>query len=39
VLLGGGGGGGRQMAGAGARHMDDPIGEPVTELTDDDIPF
>ena len=43
VLLGGGGGGGRQMAGAsaGARggHMDESMGEPVTELTDDDIPF
>jgi single-strand DNA-binding protein len=46
VLLGGGGGGGggRQMArsgaGAGAGgHMEDPMGEPVTELSDDDIPF
>jgi single-strand DNA-binding protein len=43
VLLGGGGGGGggRQMAGAAARggHSEDPMGEPVTELTDDDIPF
>ena len=42
VLLGGGGGGGRQMARAGAgagAGMDDPMGEPVTELTDDDIPF
>jgi single-strand DNA-binding protein len=41
VLLGGGGGGGaRQMAGARAGgSMDEPMGEPVTELTDDDIPF
>ena len=46
VLLGGGGGGGgaRQMnrgaAGAGAgSQMEDPMGEPVTELSDDDIPF
>ena len=43
LLGGGGGGGGRQMAGAGAgargSQMDDPMGEPVTELTDDDIPF
>jgi single-strand DNA-binding protein len=46
VLLGGGGGGagggGRQMARAGAgagAGMDDPMGEPVSELTDDDIPF
>ena len=42
VLLGGGGGGGagRQTARAGAgSSMDDPMGEPVTELTDDDIPF
>ena len=44
VLLGGGsgGGGGRSMqrsaAGAGAG-MEDPMGEPVTDLTDDDIPF
>jgi single-strand DNA-binding protein len=43
VLLGGGGGGGagRQATrtpGAGA-HSEDPMGEPVTELTDDDIPF
>ena len=48
VLLGGGGGGGggaRQQtrstgAGAGGgAPMDDPMGEPVSELTDDDIPF
>lgn len=41
VLLGGGGGGGRQMnrGGAGATHADDPTGEPVAELNDDDIPF
>jgi single-strand DNA-binding protein len=46
VLLGGGGGGaGRQpasraAAGAGAAGaMDDHMGEPVSELSDDDIPF
>ncbi len=45
VLLGGGGGGGggRQMqrstAGAGGGGMDEPMGEPITDLTDDDIPF
>jgi single-strand DNA-binding protein len=46
VLLGGGGGGGggaaRQAtrgAGAAASGSDDPMGEPVSELTDDDIPF
>jgi len=45
VLLGSAaGGGGRQMArgaaGAGAgAHNEEPMGEPVTELTDDDIPF
>src|SRR6516162_67990 len=48
VLLGGGGGGGggrTQPRGAGAgahagggEHME-PMGEPVSELTDDDIPF
>lgn len=43
VLLGGGGGGGRApqrqaAAAAGSEHME-PMGEPVTELTDDDIPF
>jgi len=44
VLLGGGGGGGagrqatRGAAGAGA-HAEDPMGEPVAELNDDDIPF
>ncbi len=50
VLLGGGGGGGggaRQQTrstgagagGGGGAPMDDPMGEPVSELTDDDIPF
>jgi single-strand DNA-binding protein len=50
VLLGGGGGGGgarqpvRAGAGAGAgagaaQGMDEHMGEPVSELTDDDIPF
>lgn len=47
VLLGGGGGGaagrqqaGRAGAGAGAgAAMDDHMGEPVSELSDDDIPF
>jgi single-strand DNA-binding protein len=45
VLLGGGGGGGggarpQRQAGAasGGDHME-PMGEPVSELTDDDIPF
>ena len=43
VLLGGGGGGGgaRQQTRStgGASPMEDPMGEPVSELTDDDIPF
>ena len=41
LLGGGGGGGGRQMArsAAGGAHHEEPTGEPVTELTDDDIPF
>jgi single-strand DNA-binding protein len=46
VLLGGGGGGGggarqqNRSAGAGASSgADDHMGEPVSELTDDDIPF
>lgn len=44
VLLGGGGGGGgrapqRQAAAAGGSEHMEPMGEPVTELTDDDIPF
>lgn len=44
VLLGGGGGGGggRQMARTGAAAgggADDHMNEPVSELTDDDIPF
>ena len=41
VLLGGGGGGGgarQQSRGAGAP-SEEPMGEPVSELTDDDIPF
>ena len=41
VLLGGmgtGGGGGRQQA-RGAAGPEDTMGEPVSELTDDDIPF
>ena len=39
VLLGGGGGGGqRQMRGTAAG-PEEPLGEPVSELTDDDIPF
>ena len=41
VLLGGGGGGGgsRQQSRATAAPSEDPMGEPVSELTDDDIPF
>ena len=44
VLLGGGGGGGggRQGSRSGAAvgsGMDDSMAEPVSELTDDDIPF
>jgi single-strand DNA-binding protein len=46
VLLGGGGGGGggarqqNRSGGAGAASgADDHMGEPVSELTDDDIPF
>ncbi len=47
VLLGGGGAGagrpaGAARAGAGASAsgpMDEPMGEPVSELSDDDIPF
>jgi single-strand DNA-binding protein len=51
VLLGGGGGGGGRPqqrpsgaaagagAGAGAGEHMEPMGEPVSELTDDDIPF
>jgi single-strand DNA-binding protein len=44
VLLGGGGGGGGgarpQTRSAGASSsVEDPMGEPVSELTDDDIPF
>ena len=41
VLLGGGGaaGGRQQPRAAGPAGMDEPMGEPATELTDDDIPF
>ncbi len=45
VLLGGGGGGGGQRqqpqsrTGAAASGPEDHMGEPVSELTDDDIPF
>ena len=40
VLLGGGGGGGaRQQSRAGAAPVEESMGEPVSELTDDDIPF
>jgi single-strand DNA-binding protein len=43
VLLGGGGGGGGgarpQRPSGGASGGDDPMGEPISELTDDDIPF
>jgi single-strand DNA-binding protein len=42
VLLGGGGGGGgaRPQRSAGTSSgSEDPMGEPVSELTDDDIPF
>jgi single-strand DNA-binding protein len=39
VLLGGGGGGRQQARGAAAPGVEDPMGEPVSELTDDDIPF
>ncbi len=40
VLLGGGGGGGaRQQPRAAAAASDEHMGEPVSELTDDDIPF
>jgi single-strand DNA-binding protein len=43
VLLGGGGGGGgarQQTRTTGASSAsEDPMGEPVSELTDDDIPF
>ena len=42
VLLGGGGGGGARRGGSRAHRrgaMDEPMGEPVSELTDDDIPF
>ena len=43
VLLGSAGGAGRQQSRAGAATTpagpEDPMGEPVTELTDDDIPF
>ena len=41
VLLGGGGGGrqGARGAATGGAHPEDPMGEPVSELSDDDIPF
>ena len=39
VLLGGGGGARQQTRGAAAAGPEDPMGEPVSELTDDDIPF
>jgi single-strand DNA-binding protein len=44
LLSGGGAGSGRQQtraagAAAGGQTSDEPIGEPATELTDDDIPF
>jgi single-strand DNA-binding protein len=42
VLLGGGGGGGggrQQPRAAAAPGMDGPMGEPMADLTDDDIPF
>ena len=46
VLLGGGGGGGGQRqhtrtaaAGSAGGSMDDSMGEPISDLTDDDIPF
>ena len=39
VLLGGGGGGARQQSRGAAAPSEDPMGEPVSELTDDDIPF
>jgi single-strand DNA-binding protein len=40
VLLGGGGGGGaRPQSRAAVSGAEGPVGEPVTELTDDDIPF
>jgi len=42
VLLGGGGGGGggaRQQSRGAASPSEEPMGEPVSELTDDDIPF
>ena len=43
VLLGGGGGGeavaAQQRAAPAGAAAEDPMGEPVSELTDDDIPF
>ena len=41
VLLGGGGGGGgsRPQSRTAGAPAEDPMGEPVSELTDDDIPF
>jgi single-strand DNA-binding protein len=39
VLLGSAGGGRQQPRAAAAPGMDDPMGEPTAEITDDDIPF
>jgi single-strand DNA-binding protein len=39
VVLLGGGGGARQQSRAGAAPTEESMGEPVSELTDDDIPF
>ena len=39
VVLLGGGGAGRSQPRAAAPGMEEPMGEPVSELTDDDIPF
>jgi len=39
VLLGGGGGGARQQPRAASAPAEEHMGEPVSELTDDDIPF
>ncbi|CAN5511983.1 single-stranded DNA-binding protein [soil metagenome] len=39
LLGGGGGGGGRQQTRAATPGTDEEMGEPMSELTDDDIPF
>ena len=39
VLLGGGGGGGQRQQPRSAAAPEEHMGEPVSELTDDDIPF